>query len=283
MTYIQNLKTFDHLLDHVSSLNIAERRTPIYKTGDLEQESRFDVIWNTSTGKEICPITKKYQILQHRDAVYAILEAVTAAGITGSGTLRNFGDVISSELYFDNLTMDDPSSDQTIQLGMRFTNSFNKSTGFHGDAFAFRQACKNGMLVNRILEKSIPISFMHTGNILSRVSDAVKSFITNLVTIEETMVSLISKSQDEVIVFYNTEKQIEFLEPYAGSAKQARLIISTGSLDLMPTKWAIYNAMTSYASHDESISYNRYDLLHNKAQDLLLTPVSNLNPNKPAE
>lgn len=265
MTYKQHLTTLDQLVDIAPTLDRAVLEPVYFRNGD---ECRFKVIRNEATNDAVCTVTDKYKILQHSDAVNLIISAIQEAGVTGGGILYNHQNAIKVETYWDNLQIRDPTQDSYIQLGMTFTNSFNKSTGFSGHAFGWRQSCENGMLTSRILENSPKLYFMHTGDIQQRIINSVKYFIENIISIQNTIVQLIIDSQKEVITFDNVDMQIEYISQFSGSKLQAKKIIDAEKLELRESRWNLYNAITSYASHTD-LSFNRYGYIQDRAQDVL--------------
>ena len=84
---IQNLKSLNDLVDLAPTLDHATAHEVYYPSGDA---SRFRVIKNDATNREVCTISDRYSILQHNDALNLILTGIEAAGITGGGVLRNY-------------------------------------------------------------------------------------------------------------------------------------------------------------------------------------------------
>lgn len=40
-------------------------------------------------------------------------------------------------------------------------------------------------------------------------------------------------------------------------------------VELETSKWSLYNALTSYASHTDALSFNQFNTIHEGAQQLL--------------
>lgn len=271
MAFIQSLKSIDELVDYANTLDTATSNEVYYPSGDA---SRFHVITNNTTGKEVCTVSDKYAILQHKDAVNLILSGIQASGITGSGTLRNYNDNVVVECYFDNLTIRDHSQDGHINLGMRFTNSFDKSIGFSGNMFGWRQVCKNGMLMNRMVPNAPSMFFKHMGDVIERITGSVKTFVEGIVKMEGSLLTIINESRNEVITFESHDQLIRFTSQFVGSERRAKQMFELEPIELNTSKWSLYNAMTAYASHENALSYNQYKTIHEGAQDMLLKPMT---------
>jgi hypothetical protein len=268
MAFIQKLESIDQMVDRAHEMNKAEMVEVYHSNGDA---SRFHVIKNTSTTEEVCTVTDRYSILQHSDALNLILTGIQSSGITGAGTVRNYGNNVVVETYFDNLTVRDHSQDGHIQLGMRFTNSFDKSIGFNGTSFGWRQSCSNGLLTDRMLPNAPHISFKHMGNVIERITASIKTFVEDMVKMEGSLLTIMNEAQNEIITFSSMDQLITFTSQYTGSERRAKLVFDLEPIELETTKWALYNSLTAYATHNEALSYNQYNTIHEGAQKLILS------------
>jgi len=108
--------------------------------------------------------SKRYNLIQHREVVDAIREAVAATtGSIEKGVVRDFGAHVNGVLVFGD--QDEAEIDVTelvgdgyvppegsdwardrLGLGMRFHNSFNGRSGFGGSTMAYRFICGNWMV-----------------------------------------------------------------------------------------------------------------------------------------
>lgn len=265
----QKLESINDLVDLAPTLDYAELYPVYFSNGD---ESRFKVIKNSTIDSEVCTVSNRYQLLQHRDAVNYILSGIQAIGIEGSGTLRNYHDSVVVETYFDNLSIRDNSQDGNINLGMRFTNSFNKTKGFNGVLFGHRQVCENGMIMNKMIPNAPKLSIRHLGDITTNITDTIHKFIENIFRMENAVIEIIDSTKNSIISFQNNDTQLEFFKSVVGSQERAELITSVNSIELETTQWDIYNALTSFVSHSDDLSYTQYNNIHNKAQDFLISP-----------
>lgn len=271
MSYVmkQKLESINDLVDLAPTLDYAELHPVYFLNGD---ESRFKVIKNSTTNSEVCTVSNRYQLLQHRDAVNHILSGIQAVGIEGAGTLRNYHDSVVVETYFDNLNIRDNSQDGHINLGMRFTNSFDKTKGFNGVLFGHRQVCENGMIMNKMVPNAPRLSIRHLGDITANITNTIHKFVENIFRMENTVIEIIDSTKNNIISFQNNDTRLEFFKTLVGSQERAELITSINSMELEETQWNIYNALTAFVSHSPDLSYTQYNNIHNKAQDFLISP-----------
>lgn len=266
--FIQRLESIEALVDYAPSLDKAKACEVYYPNGD---ESRFRVIKNMTNDKEVCTVSDRYQVLQHSEAVNLILSGIEASGISGAGVLRNYGNTVVTELYFDNLTIRDHTQDGHINTGIRFTNSFDKSVGFKAEGFMWRQVCSNGMLVNKLLPNAPEMSFKHTGDIIEKITNMTRSFIQGITTMEGSLLEIINEATNQRITFESTDQRLKFIIEQVGSERKAKQFIELENIEVDMTKWDLYNAFTHFASNQPDISYNQYEKIHINAQKILMT------------
>ena len=290
MANINNMVSLNEIDENAMNLSRAQR---VRIAEIIEKEGKnsariIDNRWgikNLKTGEIVDFCSDKYSILQHVDAVGMVTASLRSFGIEARGNLRNYGNAIAVEILFDNVAirkngeimqsnMIVPDGAKGIQLGIRFVNSFNKSTGFRGYGFGWRLACSNGMYLTSILPE-IAFGVKHTGDVVGRVADQMKRAILKLIDEKGAVITHVQKAQDDKIVFENQKQLVATLAGYVGSEKQATNIIETtgGRLDLNPSRWELYNAVTDYATHTQ-MSYPMQDRISRGAEKILIAPVS---------
>jgi hypothetical protein len=249
---------------------------------------RIDKRWgikNLKTSEIVDFCSDQYTVLQHAEAVQMVLGGLRANGVEARGFLKNYNDNISVEMLLDNVVMpvqgngdvahnlrvrDDADG---IHLGIRFVNSYNKSAGFRGHGFGWRLACSNGMFLRTVLPET-KFSVKHTGDVVGRVAGQIRSAIYRLIKERGAVVAIVEKAQHETVPFKNEKEVVMTLAGYAGSEKQAANILSVNAgLPLQPTRWELYNAMTSYATHTAGLSFPMYEKIQRGAEQVLTAPV----------
>lgn len=244
-------------------------------------DNRFG-IENIRTGEVVDFCSERYAILQHSDAVGMVTSSLRSFGIEARGNLLNYGNNIAVEILFDNVVMPSmevsqsmtiPDGANGIQLGIRFVNSFNKSTGFRGFGFGWRLACKNGMYLKTVLPE-ITFSVKHTGDVQKRVAVQIKDAILKLIKERGAVIAIVEEARKDIVNFADQKEMVATVASYVGSARQANYILeTTGShLGHDVSRWDLYNALTDYATHAQ-LSYPMQDRIARGAENMLVKQV----------
>lgn len=147
--------------------------------GDYEPRTATNVmpdrsaIWNSRDDRLAYISTGKYNLVQHREVIDAIEEAIDmTVGEIDFGVVRDYGEQVDGILVFGNQAEanidmsellgdsyippeDRPETDptaetsrwrDTVGLGMRFTNSFNGAKKISGSTMGYRYICQNWLV-----------------------------------------------------------------------------------------------------------------------------------------
>jgi len=122
------------------------------------------VVWNNRDDERAYIGSQRYNLIQHREVVDAIREAVSnTKGSIDKGAVRDYGDHVRGVLVFGNteearIDVEELVGDgyvppegsdwarDRLGLGMRFQNSFNGRSGFGGSVMGYRYICANWMV-----------------------------------------------------------------------------------------------------------------------------------------
>jgi hypothetical protein len=241
------------------------------------------VIWNNREDRRAYIGSQRYNLVQHREVVDAIREAVdrTVGGIE-KGVVRDYGEHVNGTLVFSNQEgaridvgelvgdgyVPPEGSDWTrdrLGLGMRFHNSFDGRSGFGGSTMGYRFICANWMVwgEQEIAERS---SYHIKGDdegvgidpdYFVEVIDAVFERKERVESVVKTAV------EDGEVPLSWTPGLLEG----AGFGKNYSRNIVHRLLDMEQTRedhttmWHLYNAATAHVDHDRgpSLGPERYD------------------------
>ncbi len=243
-------------------------------------------IKNERTGEIADFASPVYSVLQHSDAVNMVLGSLQEHGIEARGFMNEWNNGVAVEVFLDNVLLPTegnefvahslriPDGKDGIQMGIRFVNSYDKSSGFRGYGFGWRLACSNGMFLRSVLPE-MQFSIRHTGQVVSKVSDKIYGAVRRLVMNRGALIAVIVDAQKEKVSF-NTEKEMVLaLSGYVGSERRAEVILDNRAahdVGLETTRWNLYNLLTDYATHTE-LSVSMYDRIQNGAERILTSPV----------
>lgn len=242
----------------------------------------------------------RYHIVQHEDAFRPIIEGMTIAG------LQDFKFILTSQPHRAHLqvfTGQKASVEGTegISLGVNALNTFDgtKPLTYSITLFSekntielvgYRQVCSNGMKIRVPLDKAEIIReeevselrklWDKEARILHTPSADIKikslQYVMEAVTmLTKPVENLIKKAKE--FSLKDTAVFEEIIKAYVGKRYAARVVANMNTKDIAPedhgSLWALYNAMTYVASHDDEIEDTSRETLLNKAADLLLIPV----------
>lgn len=290
--------TINNTQDLVSistSFNTASTKPIFYGDEKVETEG-YKGIYNNQAKKLAQVVSKHYQIIQHRDAVQAIGEVLDEAGIKTTGFVKSFGNQIQGNLVFDNKgeAVKDPESG--IKLGIRFLNSYNKSTSFRLELYGFRMICQNGMALGKAMKDVREVTF-HMGEekTLPALKEIVRRFVKNMVDNVSSLQHYIDECLIDTVEWENVGKLLEKLFQHRKHRDKIGDILGISFIEVEDkktkkksynyvlekegkqkiTRWDLYNAITDYASHND-LGLSVENRLQDTAQNVLRKPYDQL-------
>lgn len=278
-----------------AQLNSATTK-PIFYGDDKQETSDYKGVYNNELGKLAQVVSKHYQIIQHQDAVRAIGEVLSEAGIQTTGFVRNFGNQIQGNLVFDNKgeAVKDPESG--IKLGIRFLNSYNKSTSFRLELYGYRMICQNGMALGQAMKQVREVTF-HMGEekTLPKLKEIVQRFVKNMADNVSSLQQYIDECLVDTAEWKNIGKLLEKLFQHRKHRDKIGELLGISFIEVEDkktkkktynyvlekegkakiTRWDLYNAITDYASHND-LGLSVENRLQDTAQRVLRKPYEQL-------
>ena len=238
----------------------------------VESQPIFDRLGNEIAGSQAVVRTdsnevlgvhgSRYRILSHDDVVNSTLDAVKEADLSKDYEVKvhviDGGRKMRGEVLFNNITVE-PAIGDIVKYRINFFNSYDASWSFSQAADGLRLWCLNGCTTPIGTARS---RFKHTQSIniegsAKKMANGIDAFMNNReqwanwmqIKVSDEMAELffkhtIAKSPSrQQLVHKSNEKQLENLLS----------IWSTESNQLGPNKWALYNAMTYWATHTDDL------------------------------
>jgi hypothetical protein len=227
-----------------------------------------------------------YSVLQHSAAVDMVLGSLKEHGIEARGFMKEWDNGVAVELFLDNVLLPAqgnefvahslriPDGQDGIQMGIRFVNSYDKSSGFRGYGFGWRLACSNGMFLRSVLPEMM-FSVRHTGQVVTRVGDKIYEAIRRLVYNRGALIAVIEEAKKDKVSFATESELSLALSGYVGSERRAENILDNRiahDVGLETTRWNLYNLLTDYATHTE-LSVPMYERIQAGAERMLTSQV----------
>lgn len=298
MTQILNhwdMKDATEINQALDALPIAEKLSMKALNSDatLQDVEDFRTIKVTMpSGKQhfvSCP-SKKYYLVQHKDAFNPIKEGLTLAGCHDFKFIMTATPARASmQIYTVG------QADDGVYIGIQVSNSYNSSKalsyGFqlgkaksYIEVVGYRQVCSNGMKMRVPLnqaefireEKKTELqilfkqyaSIRHTKGMETRI--LAMQYITEALNLLREPINAMIRAGKEWNI--DTEDKLtNLVKKHVGKRFQSKVLEQYQKED--KTLWGLYNAMTFVASHDVEIKPRARETLVDKASNMLTTEL----------
>lgn len=241
-----------------------------------EPEKNRKAVFNTHSEKVAAIVSDRYILVQHKQVVNSVIDALANLNIKTQANVRDAGNRIFVNLTFPDAKMD-IQLNETFFMGLQIVNSYNKTTGVMVLPRLVRLTCLNGMVVSVGWTKGI--NLIHTNKLVEDFQAAIPVMIKQMANDSEKFKTMLNTCISDSVEWKimnrilnklldakskHLEHVTEKLKQYAKGAK--------------PTRWDLYNAFTDYATHDKQIKPNVEHWLQRKAQKVLTTSLAALTP-----
>lgn len=228
-------------------------------------------IVNRSTGDVVCVVSSRYTILQHSMAFTAMIRAIESLGL---GNISRFAIEISGDrnlvrmaAIFKSVTIATPNN-EPVWLGVRITNSYNKTNSFNGDVLLWYPRRSTVTILGRT---SVPrFAKHHTGISGENAEEYIREFVERVISNTSPIERLIEKATDDTLTFETVSQREAFLRPIMVGKKHIDAVI-----DLIPnvtSRWEVFSVVTAYTSLNRDLSPIMRDNINDYAERHLLEP-----------
>ena len=260
---------------------------PVFTEEGNEIQNHKCVV-RTDTGDTLGLHGNQYRIIPHDDVVNSIIDGVKAANLSTDYEVNvsviDNGRKIRGEIVFGDI-IQQPSVGDIIKYRISFFNSYDGSWAFAQQANALRLWCLNGCTTPDLIARS---RFKHTASVdvlgsADKVISGADHFMNRAEEWQSWMKSQLNDDQAENFfrstlckvttkqkkVEKTNERQLENL--ISGWQDEIRL--------LGRNKWALYNCLTSWATHTNDLRaphvarYNREAAISNAMRHNLWTSM----------
>lgn len=259
-------QTFDF-----EQLDVAEEREVYIKqpNGDFKQSEQHKAVWNLNKNILGCIASNKYNIIQHRAVVKALLEALQNLNINFTHRLQTDGNRLFLDIVFPSAKIYVAKGEEFI-AGIRLVNSYNKTTGLMVLPRLERLICSNGMVITSGFLAGYTIR--HTQEFTKDFEGLIEKSIKSMIESNEKLKAMVNDCIGDSVEWKLAEKIFENL---IARKKHIEEIFNRLEQKEAVTRWDLYNAITDYATHGEQLKPNVENWLQKKAEMLLTTPLKN--------
>jgi len=216
----------------------------------------------TDTNESLGVHKSKYQLITHDTAYNALMDSIKDANISQDYSVKTHvidnGAKMRMEILFNDIAIPDPEVGDYIKARVQGYNSYDGSWAFQQMTEAFRLWCKNGCTTADTVAKTWA---KHTTNVdvqssAQKITDGIEMFQNNKGVWQMYRETPVTTEQAENL-FKKTVCKVNHKASHEKfNDKQLQNLI--GGFDnershLGNTQWALYNCLTSWATHTEGL------------------------------
>lgn len=253
----------------VNNLDLAEARK-VYvmdEEGGYIQAKEHKGIWNVTKDMLGCIASKTYNIIQHRDVMRTVLNAMRNLNLNYCVDVKVDGHRIFVDVEFPDAKIGLKEVGEEFISGLRLINSYDKTTGLLILPRIKRLVCSNGMVVNRFVSGC---AIRHNQKLAEDFEGVIEKTLKNVINSSEVLKNLVNASIADSVEWQYVELVLKNL---IKREKHIKEILDRLEKKETVTRWDLYNAITDYATHGEQLKPTIENWLQNKSQVLLEKPL----------
>jgi len=237
-----------------------------------KNREQFKAVVNQTTQHIEAIVSDRYTLIQHREVFEPVIVAMRNLGVRIQGKVtrdggRIYADILFNDDRFKHDVSDDSEKGDIINFGMRFFNSYDKTTSFGAEVFAMRLVCKNGM-IRPVNIKSI--REIHSGN-KRFVVKAIANLFKSLAEESPKFADVVSRAREEIVTLQMMKEL--FATWHLGKKHVKVLMQKIRKLD-EKNQWNIYNVLTDYITHNMEVREATKEKWHKQyANQILHAPI----------
>lgn len=234
----------------------AEKQDALRRNGHTVDVEDYIFVHNRTDDRVATVASTDYQLVQHPQFFDPVLEAVSAAlPDVSQVTIRDDRERVDVEILPDRPTT---IKDEDFRIGVRFSNSFDRSVRARTSPFILRLVCSNGMLGRSLFDQR---HWRHYGNAVDPKKAA------------KDVRHLVGEANDQLPSVINRAASLRVEEPEfvleeAGFGPRYReeILERPGT---PRTAWRLYNDTTYVVEHEHDVAESTRENLHARAEKIL--------------
>jgi len=243
-------------------------------------------VYNVSKDRFCGVVTSRYNLVQHKDYVLDFADAMNRLNLDYSINMMTFKNKIFADIKFNDKNIKLDKLNEEFITGVRLINSYDKTTCLSIQPMFTRLACTNGMIMTSF---SDTLSIRHDSTSVKRIAQEIELKLSRMINNNSYLEKWVSESMGDSIEWNVCcgiiEKLFAQIKHREGILNQLGISVikvkekSKGinkvryvldeKLNNTITRWKLYNAVTSYLTHNEHITPHINDMLHKQAEKIL--------------
>lgn len=224
----------------------------------------------------------RYKMVRNETIIQSVIDSITEANISRDYDLKIItaegGRKMRGEILFRDLTVE-PKVGDYVHFRVSFFNSYDASWSFQANAEGLRLFCLNGCTRPEATTRN---KFKHTQSInvegtANKIANGLQTFMESPDLWRNWMGVFVSQDMAEQFFKHTLAKQFTRQSDLKTNEKQLESLLAIWDDEvrqLGSNKWALYNAMTYWASHTGSLK-NPEVARRNREDAIARTMLSN--------
>jgi len=267
----------------------------IVDNGVTKDVTNYNGIYNISKGQFCGAVISYYNLVQHSDYFLGFANALDNLNLKYKMKIAQVNNKAYADIEFINKNIKFDKLNEEFTVGVRLINSYDKSSGIKIMPMFKRLACANGMVITRFEET---FSIKHISKLAKNIQAYVETRLKDVINQNDYLRRWVEDSMNDSI-----EWRIccSIIEKIITQRKHREKILKELGISIIDfedkktkkkstqyiwdddatkkdkfTRWEIYNAFTSYLTHDEQITPHVETVYQSKAQRILTTKLERL-------
>lgn len=258
------------LRNYSAGFDRAEEQSPLWFGDNKEFEIKgWKGIYNIDKKKMATIVSDRYKLVQHKQVVNSVVDAVLNLGIKATARVRDGGNRVFVDLTFTEHKLP-VSAGEEFMAGVRIINSYDRTTGIIVAPRYLRCVCNNGMVVNKIIKG---YAIKHSKKMTQDFELTVQRLLKRMISEHDSFKLIVEDCIGDSIEWELMEKILKSLVMSKKHIDKIKALLPS-----KPSRWDLYNAFTEYVTHDAQVRPNVEARLQTKAQKVLVTPLRTLMP-----
>jgi len=228
-------------------------------------------VWNLDKGHLACIAPKNYVAIPHREAVEAVVDAITSLNITAECEVKLYKDSVVVDINFPGTERELKVVGDKFTSGIRIISDYAEVAGLVIGGRVQRLACSNGMIVSEFV-RSKRIKF--TDELTLTVEGVIDTILKDIINNDDRLANMVSVCMKDSIEWQTLKLLLKHM--FKRQKHTREILERMRKPSEQPTRWDLYNAVTNYATHGERLQPNVEAWLQNKAQHIIKTDFDEL-------
>lgn len=255
---------------------------PVFVGEHKVEDTHHFAVWNEDKEKVSAIVSERYNLVQHQHIVSEVATALQNLNMNCDARVSNGGDVMFVDLTFKDFDISFETKGlavgESFFAGLQILNSYNKTTGVIVKPRLLRKVCTNGMVLDVGSAFAKTINLVHTNKLAEDFAQYIPALIKEMVNSSDKLRILVEKNIADSIEWESMKIIVKTLIKTEKHADKIWDILRREEVEGRMSKWSLYNSITDYATHNSQLTPLVEQMLQNKAQLVLTTPLAQLMP-----